>query len=204
MYFMSKPIHVLILEDNAAAAEINIRELRRAGFDPRWKRVETEADFLAELDKSPDLILADYSLPHFDGLRAVKLLRARGQDIPFILISGTIGEEAAVEVMKHGATDFMFKDRIVRLGSAVEHALAEKQLRDERKEAEKALREQTEELRAQNEMLSRFNRVAVDRELRMIELKREVNELCEKLGEPSRHKIVKIESALAISTETQT
>ena len=200
---MSRPIHVLILEDNPVAAEMNIRELRRAGFDPQWKRVETEADFLAELDASPDLVLADYSLPHFDGLKAVKLLRARGQDIPFILISGTIGEEAAVEVMHHGATDFMLKDRIVRLGSAVERALAERQLRAERKRADEALRQQADELRIQNETLSRFNRVAVDRELRMIELKREVNELCEKLGVPPRHKIVEIESALAIATEVQ-
>lgn len=200
---MSKPIRVLVLEDSATDAEINIRELRRAGFDPKWKRVETEADFLAELDTSPDLILSDYSLPHFDGLRAAKLLCERGQDIPFILISGTVGEDVAVAAMKYGAVDYMLKDRIVRLGPAVEHALAGKKLRAERKQADEALRQQSEKLRSQNETLSRFNRVAVGRELRMIELKREVNELCVKLGEPSRHKIARIESTLPISTEVQ-
>ncbi len=120
---MSKPIRVLLLEDKAIDAELNIRELRRAGFDPQWKRVETEADYLSELSTSPDLILADYSLPHFDGLRAAELLRARELDIPFILISGTIGEEAAVEAMKRGANDYLLKDRIGRLGTAVERAL---------------------------------------------------------------------------------
>ena len=200
---MSKPIRVLVVEDSVTDAEINIRELQRAGFDPQWKRVETEADFLAEIDTSPDLILSDYSLPNFDGLRAVKLLHERGLDIPFILISGTIGEDVAVSVMKYGAVDYLLKDRIVRLGPAVEHALAGKHLRAERKQAEESMRLQSEELRVQNATLLRFNRVAVDRELRMIDLKREVNELCERLGEPFRHKIVKIESTLTISTEVQ-
>ena len=134
-----KPIYVLLLEDNKKDAELNIRELCRAGFDPQWKRVETEADYLAELATSPDLILADYSLPHFDGLRAAKLLRERELDIPFILISGTVGEEAAVEAMKHGATDYLLKDRIARLGAAVERALEEKRLRDERRQADAKL-----------------------------------------------------------------
>ena len=70
---MSKPLRVLVLEDNALDAEVVIRELRRAGFDPEWKRVETKADFQAALHTSPELILSDYALPHFDGLRAVPL-----------------------------------------------------------------------------------------------------------------------------------
>ena len=198
---MNKSIRVLVLEDRALDAEMNIRELRRAGFDPQWKRVETEADFLAGLATLPDLVLADYALPHFDGLRAVKLLRERGLDIPFILISGTIGEEAAAEAIRLGATDFMLKDRLARLGSAVERALAEKRLRTERKQAEEVLRQQAEELRVGNDTMGRFNRVAVGREMRMIELKREVNELCIRLGEPSRHRIVEIKSTPPIPTE---
>lgn len=133
---MSKPLRVLVLEDSALDAEVGIRELRRAGFAPEWKRVETKAAFLAELDTLPDLILSDYSLPRYDGFRAVQLLRERGLDIPFILISGTLGEDAAVEAMKLGATDYLLKDRIARLGSAVERALEEKRLRDERRQAE--------------------------------------------------------------------
>ena len=144
---MNRPIHVLVLEDNPVDAELNLRELRRAGFDPQWKRVETEADFRAGLDTLPDLILADYSLPQFDGLLALKLVRERALDIPFILISGTVGEEAAVEAMKHGATDYLLKDRIARLGGAVERALEEKRLRGERKCAETALRESEQLLR---------------------------------------------------------
>ncbi len=136
---MNKSIRVLVLEDSTLDVEMNIRELRRAGFDPQWKRVETEADFLAGLETLPDLVLADFSLPHFDGLRAVKLLRERGLDIPFILISGTVGEEVAVEAMKHGATDYMLKDRIARLGSVVERALAEKRLRVEQRKAQENL-----------------------------------------------------------------
>ena len=136
---MNKSIRVLMLEDRAVDAEMNIRELRRSGFDPQWKRVETEADYLAELETLPDVILSDYSMPHFDGLRAAKLLSERGLDIPFILISGTVGEEAAVEAMRFGATDYMLKDRIARLGSAVERALREKGLRVEQRQAQKTL-----------------------------------------------------------------
>ena len=137
---MSKPLRILILEDSAADAEMNLRELRRAGFDPQWKRVETEADFLAALDTAPELILADYSLPKFDGLSALKLLRERGRDIPFILVSGQLGEETAVEAMKQGATDYLLKDRLARLGTAVERALEEKRLRAEKQEADEKIR----------------------------------------------------------------
>jgi PAS domain S-box-containing protein len=108
-----------------------VRELTQAGYLPEWKRVETEADFLAELERVPELILSDFKMPQFDGLKAAELLRNRGLDIPFILISGTVGEEVAVTAMKYGATDYLLKDRIGRLGSAVQRALAERQLREE-------------------------------------------------------------------------
>jgi signal transduction histidine kinase/response regulator of citrate/malate metabolism len=117
-----------------------IRELGRAGFTPKWKRVENESDFLAEIITLPDIILSDYSMPHFNGLRAVKLLQESGLDIPFILISGTVGEDVAVEAMQQGATDYLLKDRIGRLGIAVERALEQKRLRNERDLAEEALR----------------------------------------------------------------
>ena len=102
---MATPLNILIVEDSQEDAELVVVELRRAGFDPKWKRVETEPDFLAEIKNSPDIILSDYSLPQFDGLRAAELLQASGLNIPFILISGTVGEDVAVEAMKHGATD---------------------------------------------------------------------------------------------------
>jgi two-component system cell cycle sensor histidine kinase/response regulator CckA len=129
---MSTIVNILIVEDSQDDADLALVELRRAGFDPKWTRVETEPDFLAELKKSPDIILSDYSMPKFSGLRAAELLQKSGLNIPFILISGTVGEEVAVEAMKHGATDYLLKDRLARLGIAVEHALEQKRLRDER------------------------------------------------------------------------
>jgi signal transduction histidine kinase len=133
---MAIPLNVLLVEDSPNDAELHVAELCRAGFDPKWKRVETEADFLAELKKSPDIILSDYSMPQFNGLRAAKLLRESGLNIPFILISGTVGEDVAVEAMRHGATDYLLKDRIARLGQAVERALREIRERAERKRLE--------------------------------------------------------------------
>jgi PAS domain S-box-containing protein len=122
---MNTAINILIVEDSKDYEELLVRELRQAGFDPKWKRVETEPDFLAELKNSPDIILSDYSMPQFSGLRAAQLAKQSGLEIPFILISGTMGEETAVEAMKHGATDFLLKDRIGRLGQAVSRALQE-------------------------------------------------------------------------------
>ncbi len=144
---MKKPLQILIVEDNPDDAEMLLAELRRAGFDPQWKRIETEPDFLAELNSSPDIIFSDYSMPQFNGLRAAELLQASNLEIPFILISGTVGEEVAVEAMKRGATDYLLKDRIVRLGSAVERALTEKKSRAARKQVEAALLEREEQYR---------------------------------------------------------
>lgn len=146
---MTVPLKVLIVEDMQDDADLVVAELRRAGFDPTWKRVETESDFLAGIQTRPDIILSDYSMPRFTGLRAAELLRKSSLDIPFILISGTVGEDVAVDAMKHGATDYLLKDRITRLGSAVEQALAQKQLRDEHRETEEELRWKTAFLEAQ-------------------------------------------------------
>jgi two-component system, cell cycle sensor histidine kinase and response regulator CckA len=137
---MAEKIKILIAEDSQDDAELMVAELCRAGFAPVWKRVETEPDFLAELKKSPDIILSDYSMPQFNGMRAVELLQESGLDIPFILISGTVGEDAAVEAMKKGVTDYLLKDRIMRLGSAVERALGEAKAHTERKRVEDELR----------------------------------------------------------------
>ncbi|MGB8355615.1 MAG: PAS domain S-box protein [Chthoniobacteraceae bacterium] len=129
----------MIVEDMQQDADMVVAQLQSAGFDPAWNRVETEPDFLAEIKKRPDIILSDYSMPQFTGLRAVELLKKSGLDIPFILISGTVGEEIAVEAMRRGATDYLLKDRIARLGVAVEQALEKKRLRDERKRVQESL-----------------------------------------------------------------
>jgi len=138
---MPTHLNLLFLEDSSADAELVVRELRRAGFDLHTARVTTEPDYLAHLDPALDLILADYSLPQFDALRALHLLRERGLDIPFIVISGSISEEVAVECMQQGAADYLLKDRLARLGQAVTHALGLKQLRDEKAQAEGILRD---------------------------------------------------------------
>jgi len=145
---MSVPLKVLILEDRPADAELALYELRRAGFTPDWLRVETEPDYSAHLEPAPDIILADYSLPQFDALRALDLLQARGLDVPFIIVSANIGEDIAVSAMKRGADDYLLKDRLARLGPAVVHALERKKQRRERQQAEAALRESEERFRA--------------------------------------------------------
>ena len=125
-----------ILEDQPTDAELMVRELRRAGFDPHWQRVEAEPEYCAHLDPALDVILADYKLPQFDAVRALQRLQERGLDIPFIVVSGAISEEVAVECMKQGASDYLLKDRLARLGPAVAQALEQHRLRGERKRAE--------------------------------------------------------------------
>jgi signal transduction histidine kinase/DNA-binding response OmpR family regulator len=148
---MAMPLNILMVEDSPDDAELIVAQLRRGGYDPVWRRVETEADFLAALDTLPDIVLSDYSMPQFNGLRAAQLARESGRNIPFILISGTVGEEAAVAAMKHGATDYLLKDRIIRLGAAVERALEQKRLREARSLTEEELRWKTTLLEAQLE-----------------------------------------------------
>ncbi|MBI5711202.1 MAG: PAS domain S-box protein [Candidatus Eisenbacteria bacterium] len=142
-----EPLRVLIVEDVPADAELMVHELRRAGYAPSWARVDTEADYLARLDPGPDVILADYRLPGFDALSALYHLEVRGLDIPFLIVSGAISEEAAVACMRLGAADHVPKDRLMRLGQAVARALEEKRRRAEKERAEHALRESEERFR---------------------------------------------------------
>ena len=132
---MKPPLRVLIAEDNPADAELLVRELRRAGFEPEWVRVDTEAEYAAQLHADLDIILSDYEMPQFSGPRALELLQARGLDVPFFIISGTIGEDTAVAMMKLGATDYLLKDRLTRLGTAVSQAMEQARLRRESRKA---------------------------------------------------------------------
>ncbi|MCX6951322.1 MAG: PAS domain S-box protein [Verrucomicrobia bacterium] len=135
---MPQPIKILVVEDRAADAELLVRELQRAGFAPEWTVVETEAAYLAALHPGLDLVFSDYALPAFSGTRALALLQERVTSVPFILVSGTIGEETAVNAMKLGAADYLLKDRLGRLGPAVMRALSQGRLRRERLAAEVA------------------------------------------------------------------
>jgi len=137
---VTTPLKALILEDLQADAELMLHELRRAGFDPNWKRVQSEGEFLANLAPDVDVILADYHLPMFDATRALELLQQRGLDIPFIVVSGTITEESAVECMKRGASDYLLKDRLARLGPAVIRALEDRRVREGKRQVEERYR----------------------------------------------------------------
>ncbi|MCL5280195.1 MAG: response regulator, partial [Planctomycetes bacterium] len=133
---------ILILEDDVADAELVKRELRKAGLDFTAHWAQDKAAFVAALETTaPDLILADYSLPGFDGLTALALARQRWVDVPVIIVSGAIGEELAIDTLKAGATDYVLKQRLSRLGPVVHRALAEACERVEKRRAEEALRE---------------------------------------------------------------
>jgi PAS domain S-box-containing protein len=133
---MKQELHILILEDVADDAELMMRELRREGLQFTAKRVWTEADFLAELRQAPDVILADYSLPAYDGLSALNLAAAECPDVPFIFVSGSLGEETAIDALHHGARDYVLKQKLARLGPAVRRALLDFEEKKELKRAE--------------------------------------------------------------------
>ena len=145
---MADPIRVLILEDRRADAELMVAELRRAGFQPEWDLVDTEADFVAALVHPPEIVLADYAMPHWDGLKALRVLRERELDIPAIIVTGALGDEKAAECIRMGAADFLLKDRLGRLGQAVSQAVGQKRLRRERRQMGAALRASEAEYRA--------------------------------------------------------
>jgi DNA-binding response OmpR family regulator len=106
------PLRVLIIEDTPSDADLLVLRLTKEDYQLDWQCVESEADFLAALDTPFDLILSDWVLPHFSGLRAFQLLTEHALEIPFIIVSGGIGEETAVAIMRQGATDYLIKDRL--------------------------------------------------------------------------------------------
>ncbi|PKP55525.1 two-component system response regulator [Candidatus Atribacteria bacterium HGW-Atribacteria-1] len=143
---MKKELHLLILEDNPADAELAVRELKKEGFVVKWSLVDTEEAFREALNQRPEVILADYNLPSFDGLSALKIKQVISPTIPLIIISGAIGEELATECIKIGATDYVLKDKLFRLGPVVKRALKEAEEHRERKQAEKELKQSYEKL----------------------------------------------------------
>ncbi|MEW6657098.1 MAG: response regulator [Thermodesulfobacteriota bacterium] len=138
---MSRPIKILLVEDSEDDARLLARQLRQGGYQPDFLRVETAAAMEAALANGMwDLVISDYSLPHFSGLAALKLLQEKGPDLPFIIVSGKIGEETAVAAMKAGAHDYLMKNNLARLIPAIDRELKEAASRRERRHAEEAFR----------------------------------------------------------------
>jgi len=144
---MGRPLQILIAEDNPLDAQLLTRALTQAGFEFEHQLAANEQEYLRHLRADLDIILSDYEMPQFGGMRALELLHERGLDIPFIIVSGTIGEDLAVAAMKKGANDYLLKDRLGRLGPAVTLAIEQGRLRKERRLAEAALRESEERFR---------------------------------------------------------
>src|SRR6202521_3534881 len=138
---MKSPLHILYLEDEPRDAELVQETLASNGIRCHVTRVQTEADFIASLQQGGfDLILADYTLPSFDGLSALKIAQQDWPHVPLIFVSGTLGEETAIEALKFGATDYVFKTRLSRIAPSVRRALREAEERIDLTRAEEALR----------------------------------------------------------------
>ncbi len=147
---MGTPLAVLVVEDSENDTLLLLRELRRGGFEPVHERVQSAEEMKEALARSTwDLVISDHSMPAFSSLSALELLRESGfMDLPFIIVSGQIGEDAAVAAMKAGAQDYIMKDNLARLTSAISRELSEAEVRRGRRRAERALQESEERFRS--------------------------------------------------------
>jgi len=143
-------INLLLLDDSSSDATLMIEELKSSRLNFSARIVSNKKDYLAALDNfTPDIILSDYDLPQYDGVKALKDARSRLPDIPFILVTGAIGEELAIDIFISGANDYVMKDRLQRLVPAVYRSLEETREIRARKEAERALRKAHDDLEMQ-------------------------------------------------------
>jgi two-component system cell cycle sensor histidine kinase/response regulator CckA len=139
---MGTPLHVLMIEDSEDDAALLLRELRQGNYDVEFERVDLPDALKTALEaRSWDLVVSDFSMPHFSGTDALRLLRATGSDVPFIFVSGTIGEETAVAALQDGAQDYLMKTNLKRLVPAVQRALREVEERRQRKQMEQQVQQ---------------------------------------------------------------
>jgi len=177
-------LNILSLEDSLSDFEIICERLLEEGFKMKISRVEKESDFSAALlNANWDIILADFKLPGFNAFAALRISKEICPDIPFICVSGSIGEETAIDLIKSGAVDYVLKDRLTRLPLAINRALQDASEKLARRKAEEELKQRMDEL-------LRFHDLTVGRELRMIELKKEVNDLLRNAGQDEKYTIV--------------
>jgi signal transduction histidine kinase len=219
---VKKDIQILMVEDDAADAELTKFALRKGGLHFSMERVESRQDYEQALEEgAPALILSDYSLPGFNGHDALEIAREKCPETPFIFVTGTMGEEVAIETLKSGATDYVLKTRLSRLMPAVNRALREAEERAQHRRAEEQLRESHEQLRALSVYLQRVREEERTRIAREVhdelgqaltsckldlswlagKLPRELKPLVEKIRELSSHIDSTIQTVRRISSE---
>ncbi|MBF0230340.1 MAG: response regulator [Desulfamplus sp.] len=153
MDIIDKTLRLLLVEDSGSDAELIIRLLRKADFNLVFEQVQTNEEMKNALNKSEwDIVLSDYNMPQFDALSALELLKSTDRDIPFIVVSGAIGEDTAVSIMKGGAHDYVMKDNLARLIPAIERELREAKLRQEKRKSEDDRKYLEEQLRQAQKM----------------------------------------------------
>ena len=159
---MDKPLRVLLIEDSEDDAVLILRELRKAGYTPVSERVETEYTMRSALSSQKwDIILSDYNMPEFCAAEALSVYRECGIEVPFIIVSGAVGEEKAVQLMKEGAHDYVMKDNLKRLVPAIERELKESEDRKSRKIAEDSYRKSDFIVNASRDMMALINRSGI-------------------------------------------
>jgi signal transduction histidine kinase len=163
-----RPLRLLHIEDSELDHELTLAHLRRGGIHAEALRVDTEADYLRVLDEDWDVIVSDYNLPGFSGLVALDLLKAHGRDIPFVLVSGEIGEDTAVEAMRNGASDYLLKNNLTRLVPSLLHAIEAAETRRARERADLELgvsKQRLHELAQHLQTSVEMERAAIAREI---------------------------------------
>jgi response regulator RpfG family c-di-GMP phosphodiesterase len=182
-------LRILLIEDSDDDAQLLLRELRRIGYEVEYQRVETAGEMRSALEqKEWDLLICDYSLPQLNAPQALEILKSTGLDLPFILISGTIGEESAISALKAGAHDFILKGNYARLGPAIERELREAGIRKDRSRAEQQLREK-EKLLSEAQRIGHIGSWSYDIELGTLQFSDEMYRLLDVSSDRFKHTI---------------